>query len=68
MELLSDILLTAGIVLVLIAKTRRPGGEAARSRRKLLLGIGVACITFALVELTPDFVRWFISGWNAFHR
>jgi hypothetical protein len=67
MEVLSDILLAVGIVLVFIAKIRIRSDEAARSRTEILLGVGVAFITFALVDLIPGFVQWFMSGWNAFH-
>ena len=67
MEVVSGILLAVGIMLVFIAKIRIRSDEAGRSRTKTMLGVGVAFITFALVELIPGFVQWFMSGWNAFH-
>lgn len=68
MEALSSILLAAGIVLVLIAHVRRSGGRIVRPWTKIVYGIGIAFIAFALVERAPDFVRWFMSGWNAFQQ
>lgn len=68
MKVASEILLAVGIVLVFIAKIQIRSDEAGRSRTSTMLGVGVAFITFALVELIPGFVQWLMSGWNAFHR